>query len=70
MAHSLRVAAWNASGMKNHVLEIEHFLHVNKIDILLISESQATQQTVIKIPYYEIYYANHPDGTAHSGFEE
>jgi hypothetical protein len=51
MAHSLRVAAWNANRMKNHVLEIEHFLNVNKIVILLISESHATQQTVIKIPY-------------------
>jgi hypothetical protein len=37
-------------------MEIEqHFLNVNKIHILLISESHATQQTAIKIPYY-IYY--------------
>jgi hypothetical protein len=26
MAHSRRVAAWNANGIKNHVMEIEHFL--------------------------------------------
>jgi hypothetical protein len=32
---------------KNHVLEIEHFLNVNKIDILLISESHATLQTIL-----------------------
>jgi exonuclease III len=65
---SPRVAAWNANGIKKkHVLEIEHFLNANIIDILLISESHATLLTVIKIPYYEIYYANHSDGTAHGG---
>lgn len=67
MATSLRIAAWNANGLKNHILEIEYFLDINKIDILLISESHATNYTDIKIPRYNIYYANHPDGTAHAG---
>jgi hypothetical protein len=49
------------------VLQIEHFLIVNKNDILLNSESHATLQTVIKILYYEIYYANHPYGTECGG---
>lgn len=67
MATSLRIAAWKANGLKNHILEIEYFLDINKIDILLISESHATNYTDIKIPRYNIYYANHPDGTAHAG---
>lgn len=67
MATSLRIAAWNANGLSNHVQEITLFLKINKIDILLVSESHATERTVIKIPYYTVYYANHPDGTAHGG---
>jgi predicted glycosyltransferase involved in capsule biosynthesis len=39
----------------------------NKIDILLISESHTTEQSINKIQYYTIYYANHPDGTANAG---
>jgi len=53
--------------LHNHVQEISLFLTNNKIDILLISESHSTEQTVINIPCYTIYYAHHPDGTAHAG---
>ena len=67
MTKSLRIAAWNSNGLYNHVQEISLFLSTNKIDILLISESHSTEQTVINIPYYIIYYAHHPDGTAHAG---
>jgi len=52
---------------QNHVQEISLLLTTNKIDILLISESHSTVQTVINIPCYTIYYAHHPDGTAHAG---
>lgn len=64
---SLRIAAWNANGVTNHIQEIIVFLKLNKIDILLISESHATELTAIKIPYHSVYFANHPDGTAHGG---
>ena len=67
MAKSLRIAAWNSNGLHNHVQEISLFLTTNKIDILLISESHSTEQTVINTPYYTIYYAHHPDGTANAG---
>jgi hypothetical protein len=60
-------AVWNSKGSNNHIGEIPLFLKTNKIDILLISESHTTEQSVIKIPYYTIYYAHHPDGTAHAG---
>jgi len=67
MAKSLRIAAWNSNGLHNHVQEISLFLTTNKIDILLISESHSTEQTVINVPCYTIYYAHHRDGTAHAG---
>ena len=67
MAKLLRIATWNSNGLHNHIQEISLFLTTNKIDILLISDSHSTEQTVINIPYYTIYYAHHPDGTAHVG---
>jgi len=67
MARSLRIATCNSNGLHNHVQEISLFLITNKIDILLISESHSTEHTVINIPCHTIYYAHHPDGTAHAG---
>jgi len=63
----LRIANWNANGLLNHKQEVITFLNINKIDILLISESHFTKLTVLKIPQYNVYNTPHPDGTAHGG---
>jgi hypothetical protein len=61
------IAIWNSNGLNNHIGETRIFLKTNKIDSLLISKNHTTQQTVIKkIPYYTIYYLNHPDRTTHT----
>lgn len=67
MANTLIIAEWNANGLSNHIQEITIFLKINKIDVLLIAESHSTEASNIKIPHYNIYYTNHPDGTAHAG---
>jgi exonuclease III len=67
MTTTLRITAWNSNGLKNHIQEVILFITIIKSDILLVSESHATEQTFIKIPHYSIYYANHPDGTADAG---
>jgi hypothetical protein len=41
--------------------------YINKIDILLVLESHATEHTFVKMSHYTIHYANHPDGTAQAG---
>jgi exonuclease III len=64
---SLRIAAWNSNGLSNHKYELEMFLNNNKIDILLVAETHFTDRSVFKIPHYNIYHSNHPDGTAHGG---
>jgi exonuclease III len=64
---ALRISAWNANGLTNHIQEIILYLNINKIDILLISDTQATDRTYVKIPYYTVYFANHPDNQAHAG---
>jgi hypothetical protein len=42
------------------------FFNISRIDIMLVSESHTTEHAFVKIPHYTIYYANHPDGTAHA----
>jgi exonuclease III len=64
---SLRISAWNANGLTNHIQEIILHLNINKIDILLISETHAIDRTYAKIPYYIVYFANHLDNHAHAG---
>jgi exonuclease III len=58
---------WNANGLLTHKHEVKTFLHINKIDILLISESHFTNLTVFKIPHFNVYNTPHPDGTALGG---
>lgn len=67
MAKSIRLALWNANGLQYKNLEIENFLNVNNVDILLVSETHFTDRTYIKIPHYTAYHTEHPDGTAHGG---
>jgi len=67
MAKFLRITLWNADGLAKHKDKIQLFLQQNTIDILLISETHFTKKSYFKIPHYNIYYANHPDGTAHVG---
>jgi exonuclease III len=63
---SLRISAWNANGLKNHLQEIILFININKIDILLVLENHTTEHTFVKIPH-SINYANPPDGTTQAG---
>jgi hypothetical protein len=67
MQNSLRILLWNANGLSNHKLELQNFLRIHKINIALSSEMHFTTRTVFKIPYYNVYHAFHPDGTAHGG---
>ena len=39
----------------------------NTIDILLIDGTHFTTKSYFKIPQYNTYYTNHPDGNAHGG---
>lgn len=67
MAWSYSLALWNANGLLNHRLELEQFLHTNKIDILLVSETHFTNRSYLTYKDYNIYHTRHPDGNAHGG---
>lgn len=67
MAHSIKLAEWNANGLANHSQELTCFITNNNIDIMMISETHFTSKSYIKIPNYNIYTTNHPTGSAHGG---
>lgn len=67
MSQTLKIAAWNANGLTQHSQEVKTFIQMEKIDILLISETHYTNKSYLKIPKYNIYDTKHPDGTAHGG---
>ncbi|CAH2091128.1 unnamed protein product [Euphydryas editha] len=64
---SLKIATWNPDGVSPNVEEVEVLLNSHNIDILLVSESHLTDNSIIRIRNYNIYTTNHPDGTAHAG---
>lgn len=67
MQIDLRLSIWNANGLVNHKQELEIFLNVNKIDIMLISETHFTNKSYFNIRGYKLIHTNHPDNSAHGG---
>lgn len=67
MFPALKVVLWNANGLCQHAQEIELFLQLEKIDILLVSETHLTFNSKFNIRNYNLYHTNHPDGRAHGG---
>lgn len=67
MKHTLRISQWNANGLSDKRQEMEVFLRINKVDIMLISESRFTDKNYFKISGYSCYFTNHPSGNAQGG---
>ena len=64
---TLTVLLWNANALRNHILELETYLHFNKIDLALVSETHFTSRSHFYITGYTTYRTDHPDDTAHGG---
>lgn len=67
MTNELKIMAWNANGLLQHRIELEAVLHLENIDICLISESHLTKESFILIKGYKSYHALHPDNKAKAG---
>jgi hypothetical protein len=67
MAKSLQLALWNANGLTHHADELQTFLAIRNIDIMLISKTHFTHNSYLKIPHYAVYHTNHPALTASGG---
>ena len=67
MTNSYRIALWNADGLIQRRHETEMFIHKEKIDILLVTETHFTNKNYFSLEGYKCYSTIHPDGTAHAG---
>lgn len=67
MQLDLLIAEWNANGIINHLHEIQIFLKLYSIDILLICETHLTSKSYFRINGYDTITCNHPDDRAHGG---
>ena len=62
-----KITLWNANGLSQHKLQVQAYLNIAKIDILLISETHFTNRSYCKIPAYKIYSINHPSENVRAG---
>lgn len=67
MPNTLRISIWNSNGLTKHLPELEMFLHEQKIDIMLISESHFTRSSFARIQGYSCYNALHAADRARGG---
>lgn len=58
---------WNANGLPNHTLEVQKYIQLNNIDMMLISETHFTSKHYFNINGYKFYHTMHPDRKAHGG---
>lgn len=64
---SIRIAAWNIDGLLHRKQEVLNLIDINKLDIVLISESHLSDRVSFSLKGYHVYSTNHPDGTSHAG---
>jgi exonuclease III len=46
MAKFLQLALWNANGLTQHTEELETFISIHNIDVMLISETHFTEKKI------------------------
>ena len=49
MQNPIRIAVWNANGLLNHNNEVKAFIADKGIDIMLVSETDFTSKSFMKI---------------------
>lgn len=67
MINTIKIATWNINGLSPNKSEVETLISLHSLDVLLISETHFTSTSQITIKNYNIYFTNHPDGSAHGG---
>lgn len=63
----LKIVVWNANGISQSKSELQTFLLIHKIDVMLISETHLTNKHFFHIKNYFFYDTKHPDNKAHGG---
>jgi exonuclease III len=52
MVKALRLACWNADGVRGRKLELEHFLSQHGVDICLLTETHLRERDVFRLANY------------------
>ena len=67
--NSLRICYWIANYLTQHKNEVQQFLQMQEIDVLLISETNFTQKNCFRVNGYYTYDTKNPSGRACGGTE-
>ncbi|GFY09405.1 hypothetical protein TNCV_1942151 [Trichonephila clavipes] len=51
----LRIAAWNANGVRSRIVELRDFINKHSLDIILLQESHLRPGVSIRVPNYTLY---------------
>ncbi|GFW16035.1 hypothetical protein TNCV_2863681 [Trichonephila clavipes] len=51
----LRIAAWNANGVRSRIIELRDFINKHSLDIILIQETHLRPGVSIRVPNYTLY---------------
>jgi hypothetical protein len=62
VAKALRLACWNADGVRGRKLELEHFLSQHGVDICLLTETRLREREVFRLPNYVCHRTDRPAG--------
>lgn len=66
-SNQIKIATWDAAGIKNKLNELHHFLNDKQIDILLVTETRLTPKITCKIPNYRTIRNEIPTQTISHG---
>jgi exonuclease III len=62
------ISLCNTNGLTQHTpTELKTFISIHNIAVMLISETQVTERSYLKLPTYTVHNTNHPAGTARGG---
>lgn len=67
MGQDIRIATWNANGIKDKREELEVFLKLQNIDVCLITETHMTKESNLKLKGFKTYQTIHPENQARGG---
>lgn len=60
MTQVYKISVWNANDLTNHKNEVEVFLNIHNLDILLISETHFSFTSDFRMHNYITYHTNQP----------
>lgn len=64
---TLRIASWNAAGLKNKLTDLATFISLNRIDIMVVTETHLIRDDEVSIKGYYLYPANHTSNRRRGG---